>query len=482
MVLTIFGFIIAIVGLFLLFRGSVMDMLLLVMACTLLGGSAAAILVAIGGSSVPPAQFALIFAVLRLALPGNQRWPQTSTAIKVNGFLGIYALYGIIAAAFAPAFFRNTIQVVPMRPTGVTSYIFATAPLAPSPQNLTAAVYITGSFLAGIVAFVAMQERGSPQRFVKMGVIIAWVHVALGVLAALLKGTPFDLFVDFMRNANYAQLDQSMEGMVRITGIFPEPSAYAGFGFAWFVFLLECWFRDILARRTGPPALALGLVLCFSTSSTAYVGLGIYGSIVVLRILAAPQHLSARKGMAISALALLAVIVVCAVAFLMPPFLDLMSNILSNATVNKQHSASGLQRAFWAKIGLKAFVHSYGFGIGPGSSRSSSFVTAMLGAMGVIGSLAFAAHMLRAFKPVRISTYCGPKLGSQFGENAMIGVAAGWAALGIMIPAAVSSSTCDPGGDFAVFAAVALALRRKASAVPNRQSPAANWHPLERAF
>lgn len=460
MTLTIFGLIIAAVGLVLMFRGGVMAMLLLILTCSLQGGSAAIILTAIGGASIPPAQFALLFGIARVILPGSGRFRLAWQSIRANAFLGLYSLYGVTAAIFAPVFFRGAMWVPPMRGTGKAHSLFDTASLAPSPQNITASVYLAGSCLAGIVAFVAMREEGAAQRFVRMGLIVAWIHIALGVLAAVLKGTPFDLFVDFMRNANYVQTDQTVYGVVRLTGIFTEPSAYASFGFGWFVFLLECWIRDILPRRTGPAAAAMGLVLFCSTSSTAYVALTLYALIFSARVLLLPQHLGARKGLALTGATLLVVILASAAVFLVPRLVDLVTRILESATIGKQNSESALQRGFWAKAGIDAFIRSHGIGIGPGSFRSSSFATAMLGSVGVIGSTLLIGHLVKALKPLRLSTYCGPREGQRFGEEAMIGTAAAWAAVGVLIPASVASPTCDPGVDFAIFTAVALALRR----------------------
>lgn len=471
MTLTIFGFIVAAIGLVLMFRGGVMEMLMLMMGCSLMGGSAAIILNSLGGSSVPPVQFALVFGIARIFLPSSGRLRQAAEALRANIFLVVYGLYGVVAATFGPLFFKGAMRVPPMRATAAQHTLFDTIPLAPSPQNITATVYIVGSCLAGLVAYVAMQERGSAQRYVKMGVIVAWIHIGLGLSAAVLKGTPFDQFVDFMRNANYAQTDQYVNGFVRITGIFTEPSAYVSFGFGWFVFLLECWLRDVMPRRTGPAAAAMGLVLFISTSSTAYVALAAYGLIFCLRALMFPQFVEARKGLGLAGAALVCIILVSTAAFMFPALVDAATKILRSATVDKQHSDSALQRGFWARIGLQAFVVSNGLGIGPGSFRSSSFVTAMLGSVGVVGTVALVGHVLRALKPLRISTYCGARQGQLYGEDAMIGPAAAWAAIGVLIPAAVVSPTCDPGFDFAILAGVALALRRPSVATPVAGAP-----------
>jgi hypothetical protein len=463
MTITIFGFLIVSIALFLLFRGSIGDMLILIMSCSLFGGSAALILPSLGGSSVPPAQFALLFGIARMVLPGSRYLGKVSDALRATCFLGLFGLYGVVAAIFAPIVFRGMIWVPAMRGTAPTQSLFDMVPLAPSPQNVTASVYIIGSFVVGIVAYVAMQDKGMPRRFVTMAVIMAWVHISFGVLAAVLRGTPFDFVIAFIRNGSYAMTDQTINGVVRITGVFTEPSAYAGFAFGWFVFLLECWLRDVLPRRTGPAALAMGLILFCSTSSTAYFALAGYGLILFLRTLILPQFLGITKGLTIAGLVVAAALLLSLLALTVPSFLSLVTNILMSATVGKQHSDSAMQRAMWAWSGLRAFVVSRGIGIGPGSFRSSSQITAMLGSVGVFGTAMLVAHLLRALKPLRISTYCGPREARHFGGEAMIGAAAAWAAIGVLLPASISSPTCDPGSDFAVFTAVALALRRSHS-------------------
>lgn len=414
-----------------------------------------------GGSSIPPSQFALVFGIARILLPGSGRFEHAANAVRANMFLGLYCLYGVIAAIFAPIVFRNDIWVPALRGVGRMRSLFDTVPLAPSPQNFTVSFYMIGSILAGVIAYVAMQEKHSAQRYVRMAVIVAWIHISLGVMAAAFKGTPFDLFVDFMRNANYNQTNQTAFGIVRITGIFTEPSAYASFAFGYFVFIHECWLRDIMPRRTGPAALAMGVILFCSTSSTAYVSLVAYILILILRGVMLPQYLDLRKVLTIVGGLLIVILAASILAFIVPAALNLTIKILRSATIDKQDSESALQRAFWAKSGIRAFLVSYGIGIGPGSFRSSSFATAMLGSVGLFGSTMLVCHILKALKPLRISTYCGSREGKRFGEEAMIGASAAWAAIGVLIPASIAAPNCDPGMDFAVFTAVALALRRQ---------------------
>lgn len=460
MSLTPFGLVIAVIGLILMLRSGVAPMLWMTMICALFGGSAAILLPALGGASIPPVQFALAFLVARCILPGSGQHAALSDGLRANVLLGIFTAYGLITAMIASRLFTGAVQVVALRYQFSWS-LFATTPLAFSSSNITTSVYLIGTLLLSVGAYVALRDRKHAFKFVNVAVVIVWIHAFFGVSAALLKGTPYDLFVDFVRNANYAQLDQQIGGFVRINGVFPEPSSYAGFGFNWFVLLFECWFRNILPRRTGPAAAAMVLVLIFSTSTTAYASLAIYGFILLIRILILPQSLPARKGIALLAAGIIAVIAIALTSLLVPQVANSLWELLQHLTVGKQDSESGLQRAFWAKIGIDAFIASWGIGVGPGSFRSSTIITAMIGSVGVFGTMVFVLHVIRVIKPLRLTTYFGDPLRAEVvvDQETLIGAAASWGAAAALIPASLIAATCDPGTDFALFGGAALALR-----------------------
>jgi len=458
MQVTQFGLLIGAVGFFLLLYGRVPAMLWLIMICSMLGGSAALFLPALGGASVPPAQFALLLGVTRIILPGSGQLKAANAALRANVFLGLYTAYGVATAFIASRLFAGTMQVVALR-YAVASSLFATTPLEFSSQNITTAMYMVCTFLMAIVTYVALRDKSQAIRFTKVAVIIASCHALFGIAGVAFRGTPYDQFVAFMRNAHYAQNDQVFNGIVRINGIWPEASSYAGFGFDWFVFLFECWFRNVLPRLTGPAAAIMVLVLFFSTSSTAYGALSLYAAIILARILLLPQSIPARKGLMIAGAVLVVVIAVSGVFFIFPKFATQFSNLIHHLTVEKQTSESGLQRAFWAKVGLTAFVQSSGLGVGPGSFRSSTLSTAMIGSVGIIGTLMFVAHFINIFKPLRRSTYYGTYR-VQFDVAARIGAAASWGCVAALIQGFLIAPTCDLGGDFAIFGGAALALRR----------------------
>jgi hypothetical protein len=287
------------------------------------------------------------------------------------------------------------------------------------------------------------------------------------VTGALFGAGAYGDVLKLLRNANYAQLDQSFNGFSRLNGIFPEASAYASYAFCWFIFHFECWYRNVLPRYTGPTAAGLAAILIFSTSSTAYASLAVYAVIFAGRALFLPWTASSRKLIIIAAGILLLVGLASLLIFALPQQAVSFQAMLERATVGKQGTLSGIQRSFWARTGWDAFVKSYGLGIGPGSFRSSSFVMAMIGSVGVIGSSLFAAYFLKVWKPIRASSYLAVA-----DERLAIGVSASWAALAAMIPAALISSGADPGTDFAIFAGVALSLRRLSRPAARHLAPA----------
>jgi hypothetical protein len=241
---------------------------------------------------------------------------------------------------------------------------------------------------------------------------------------------------------------------VRMNGIHPEPSSFAGFGYVWFLFMAECWYRGVMPKVTGWVAFCMGLTLAASTSSTAYLGLGAYLFILALRTVFIPDGVSSAKLIRLGGVALGLSVVACLALLLLPTLVATATDVFTSMTVGKKGSDSALQRAFWAKQGVNAFRASWGLGIGPGSFRSSSLPTAVIGAMGLFGGTMFTLYVLYVLKPWRASTYNRIRSG-----NDAIGVSAAWTAVCMLIPASVVSPTADPGGDFAIFAGAALALR-----------------------
>ena len=452
MIPTFVGALLALVGLPLLILGSTTALLAFIMACGPMGGSAAVILTALGGSSVSPVDFALGLVMIRfITMQGGQAL-RVGDAIRQNWAFLAFAVYGAALAFIGPRLFAGTMDMPPLKFL-YQRYIFAVSPLRPSSQNLTTSVYLIGTACVAVVSYAASGQRDGWRMLVRTATNIAWINlgVAYGDLAT--RGSSVNMVFLAFRNGSYAQLQNEYQGFIRITGIFPEASSFSAYTFVWFCFLFECWYRDIMPRRTGLIALAMFFTLIISTSSSAYVSLVGFGVLFIIR-LGFPGAARSDKLVKIGGALAAGGVALCVFLLVDPPLAAKFWDMLLHMTVEKSQSYSGLQRAFWAKKGIEAFKSSYGLGIGPGSFRSSSLFSAILGSTGVIGTLLFVTSIVLILKPLRASTYAAVA-----DPAVSVGIAASWAAFELLIPYGVSAASCDPGADFGILAGAALALR-----------------------
>ena len=454
MIPTIHGLITLVIGLWLLRKGDPLFVLCAMLTLGLFEASAALVLPVLGNSSIPPARVMLAFLIIAVLKQIRYRARLLGEAIVANASLVVFSLYGLIGALILPRIFAGQLDVVPMRATGLRS-LLDSFPLAYSPQNVTTGVYIVGSGITAIAAYISGRLAEDVMPIAKAGVAIALAHAITGMMGALLAGTPWDLVVAFIRNGSYAQLTQSVGSFLRINGFMAEASAFARFGLVWMIFANELWLRDVNPRWTGIAALALAAVLALSSSSTAYVGIGAYAVVLAGRALTFPAYLTADKIIRIAFVAIAAVVAGLMLVLLSERLANELAGIFEHMTVDKADSASGQQRKFWAMQGVEAFKYTWGLGIGAGSFRSSSLATAILGSLGVIGVVTFTAYCLSLLRFVRVvPTNADERL------RLDIAAAAAWAALAGLVPALVTQPSPDPGMEFAALAGLSLALCR----------------------
>lgn len=461
MELTFIGYAQLLIGLAIMVAGSLRHAFLFLMLSGLLGGSAAIFLPSLGGSSIPPSHFALLFIYFRILAPRGGFLGDVAASLRANRWLVLFTFYGIASAMIAPRLFAGQIHVYPMRLHNVKS-LFQTVLLEPTSQNVTASVYLMGAMLIAVASWIACRAAGGARTLVSSTLWVTWLHVATGLAALAVRGTPVDAVFDLFRNGAYLQIDDEVAGFARIRGLAPEASTYAAFGFCFFVANAELWYRSIRSRATGLAALAMGAVLFFSTSSTAYVGLGAYVLFFALRAFLLPRTADPRKIRAALATVGGAIVLLALILAFVPSQAARTWDMIAQMTLQKSSTDSGLQRLFWAMQGWTVFVRSYGLGIGAGSFRSSSLFLAILGSMGVIGMFSFLLYLFEVFQPWKRSSW-----GWTADADAALGGAYASAALLSLVPAAVNSANAHPGTSFAIFAGAALALR--SSRVPGRR-------------
>ena len=452
MIVTSIGYFYLLVGAAIALRGSLRQAFLFLFVSGLFSGSAALILLG-GGSSVPPLYFALPFVYFRILAPRGGFLHEIPDAFRANRWLVLFALYSLSMAYVGPRLFAGAIDVYQMRMVDPESR-FDTLPLGPTSQNLTAGIYMIGTLFIAIAVWIASRRENSARTLVTAIIGVTWAHIAFGLLGLAARGTQLDALLDVFRNSAYDQLNADVVGMVRIRGISPEASEYAGIGFGYLVANAELWYRSVRSGATGTAALAMAVVLFFSTSSTAYAGLAIYAAFFIARALIVPGLASGTKVRTLLATIGGFCFLSAILAAVAPDLAASIFKIIKLMTVEKSSSGSGEQRLFWALQGWDAFRVSYGLGIGPGSFRSSSLFLAILGSVGVIGIISFILYLNAVFQPWRRSSWgpggdLRPAVGGAFASAAMLS----------LIPAALSSATAYPGPNFVIFAGAALALR-----------------------
>lgn len=444
---TVFGGLVVLLAA-LLWRRGISGLLAVVAGVLVLGGSAAVLLPALGGTSVSPAHLAILPPLLWLVVRRDQAG--IFQAVRANWWLIAFALFGAVSAFLLPRLFAGDIYVTPMRPTRLD---YIRDPLGPTTQNLTQAVYLLGTALLAVLASYAAMY-GDRRRLVFVAILVA---TAANLAFAVLDIAGQQAILDVFRNGAYAQLTQEFGklGVKRVAGSFAEASQFATFSFGAMALCVELWLRHIWPRATGILAALTAVVLVLSTSTTAYLSFAVYVPLMIVRLLfltSGTRRLS--KGLTILAIGFTVVVAGLVLAAANPSFAQSLADLVESLTAGKFNTASGRERLMWAKQGLEAFTATWGLGIGIGSFRSSSMITAVIGSVGVIGILTLGGYLVALLAPWRPNVY---KL--DLPERAALGEAAAAASLFSLIPAFLSSPQADPGLLFALLAGFALGAR-----------------------
>jgi hypothetical protein len=115
---------------------------------------------------------------------------------------------------------------------------------------------------------------------------------------------------------------------------------------------------------------------------------------------------------------------------------------------NKSSSDSGIQRDSWNTFALQNFFDSWGFGVGLGTVRVSSFPLALLSNVGVPGTILYLLF---------VATSLGRSLGTPRSFPADVRLAARNACLALIMGDALAASTVEQGLLFYILAATACA-------------------------
>jgi hypothetical protein len=432
------------------------------------GSTAIVILSALGGSS--PVIYTA-FVLMLLAWLAISRTFLNDLAAVFSRFwtawiVGFLALYSLLGAYAFPRLFAGQTTAFVTTPGGSVEEL----PLAPVSGNITQ----TGYFVFGALTFFAflilLRRGGNILTILRRG-FVTWavVHASLGLLdlGGKLVGIPDVLSP--IRSASYALLVEVEEvGFWRIAGGFSEASAFGSVSLACLGFAYTYW-RVSGSRPMLALTVVLFLLLLFSTSSTAYAGLALVApftvipiAISVLRGRLTTQHIWLFLLGWVGLLAAVGVYIVNENVY------EPVIRLFESTVLNKSMSSSATERTYWNSRSIDAFLETGGLGIGLGSSRTSSWVIAVLSQLGVIGALAVASLL-----GVLLKDLISPRREGVSDETLALVSGARSCVLASLAGASVASGFADPGLLFFVALAMVVTHRKDAARTPEFRSFAA---------
>ncbi|WP_246665271.1 hypothetical protein [Rhizobium tropici] len=435
---------------------------------TVFGAAAAFSVPGLGGASVlVPSLFLLFFAVRLFAAYGEAPFLAALAPWRPGFFLLLLTAFGIFTAIFFPRLFQGLVQTMTVeRSIGARSLI-ALVPLRFSSNNITQSVYAAGGLVCFIATFAFFRGNGIPKIFINGILIVAGVNLGFALADIITHFTHTDFLLDFVRTANYALLTNAEKGgLKRISGTFPEASAFADFTLVLFAVVTSLWLGGIRSGVTGLVASLLLVALILSTSATALVGLAI-----ILPVLSLQSFLASRRdpgaGRPVLIVSILASmpLVIFFVLIVMPDLAHNLQDFLDEMLFSKAGSQSGRERFMWNAMAYEAFVDTIGFGAGLGSARASSFGLVLLSNIGIFGTLLFALFVARVLMADTRPGYPSSR------EAVAIVRAAKAGFITVLVSAVISGTVYDLGLMFYILAGTVSALTAGVREAKGEYSP-----------
>lgn len=353
----------------------------------------------VGGSGITPANF-LILSLLAACL----RQPSTASLAKLLSFpsagfcLLLLAAYSLLSAVFFPHLFLGLTNVNAISDGATSTSFLNPPPLAPSMGNLTQSVYVVGAFSVFFMMLLLCDREQDYDILIRSLTIYAVGNVIFGCLDILTYYSGTAYFFDFIRNSNYVfHTDETASlGLKRISGSFTETSAFSAVTLACFAFTARLSLGGIAKYYMAALSCAEVILLACSTSSTALAGLPIVvGYLWILSILRLFRRRFRVAEITFSVLLPLFVTALVCLVWLNEPAYIAVSSMLNSVLFEKSNSLSGVERLAFNAQAMSNFFDTNGFGAGLGSMRASSFVLALLGSVGVIGTILMSLFLLQ---------------------------------------------------------------------------------------
>ncbi|KQT51005.1 hypothetical protein ASG43_07110 [Aureimonas sp. Leaf454] len=354
------------------------------------------------GLTFVPATMTAFLIILKTFSKKQRLLIAIGSSLKLNrfGILLIFLVLSFVVTLFMPRIFAGTVQVVTM--SGAT-----VAPLYPTVQNISQLAYLSISVLVVIALSQVLSTREMRQTALKAIVVGSCLTILTGLLDYASQFLPIGPVLEMFRTASYAMLvDAEMLGGKRVVGLAPEASAFGSVCLSQLCllyFLRRGMADDFIRDRVIPVAIGLLVVLIWlSTSSAAYVGLGVFAGLACVEWLIRmfdqrynplrKRQLGLEFGIVATAIGLLALFML-----VNPRVIDGVLNAIDELVLKKSGSDSYIERNMWTAVSLNALFETYGLGVGLGSTRASNIFVAAVSSVGVFGAMAYFGFIGQCF-------------------------------------------------------------------------------------
>ena len=459
---TLFGALVALLGIWCQF-GSYRRTVVTMVGLTVFGAASALDLPALGGSSITPANFFLLFVLLRLvSMRGGGEALIAEVAPRRTLFPFLLLVIWIFGSAFLlPRLFDGAVDVFSLSRSDDSD---GTSPLHPTSGNLSQAVYAVGGFLVACATCAFARKPGGSRTLLAALMLATSLDIGFALLDVVTAATHTGFILDPIHTASYAFLtDDELGGLKRISGSFSEASGFASYSLTLLAVNFSLFVAGVRPRFTGAASLMLAGFIVLSTSSAGYAGLAaLFGAFLVYAAIGLVR--GRRRVVTIAAATVGAGILgVSLVVLFLPSVASVAEAVIGESLLNKAATDSAIERGSWNAQAMQVFVDTHWLGAGIGSTRGSNYALVLLSNLGAIGFSLFVLMLLRV-----TASRMAEALRDE--ERAVV-----WAAriglLTTLVPSLLVGTVYDLGTLFYVLVGVAasgaaLTDRRQQSALP----------------
>jgi len=351
-------------------------------ALALGGATATGAAVILAGTAIPTfyavAAGTIVALVLRLLLrsrdPGARHQPLAPGALP----LILLAVWATIVTLLAPSLFNGIPVIAPNSKVGtLVDGTFTTS-------NLAQIIYLVLGVC--VVLYLAGSGHTGPEL---IGLAAGLTTVlSFWRFLSVTFGLPFPEGV-FDNSPSFSFIETAPGGIARFRGILSEPSGLAISSLVTVSYMLSRAVRVIGWRRWGAIVVAgmAGFLASISTSGTFVIA-----SVIVLSL--AGLSFLVRFLLQRGTLKPIVVLVGCAAAIAALWVVPLIVAFVQVTINDKVASSSFDERSAADARSYSIVFETFGFGVGLGSHRPSSFAAGLLSTTGVIGTVLFAAAVV----------------------------------------------------------------------------------------